>query len=252
MRIPLPRVNEMTERDVEQSAGTAFSGPDIRAKVEELLKDEAHLRAKALTEGPQIPNRRKATPEDIVRLTGTSQFPDVPYGLERCGYCGKWQGECLSRGDQVGRYVVYVKCICHKQLRCEVCGRLRFESLPGLPASNYYNEELRRVVRISTLAQLVEHRCRGAATGPAYLKRGSGDEKLLSAPGRALGYNRDKEGATGAGTHTEVPRVNDAPASQRAARAEARAMDLYPDDPASRLTFLQGVLYSWEAETGVG
>lgn len=135
-------------------------GLDRNIAVGLALANEAHRRARALTGGKQIPTRRPATPEDIERLTGTSEHPDVPFGLERCERCGGWQGECLSKGLEGEPIVIFVRCVCHKQLRCEACGELLFEQLPGLPASYYYNEEMRRVVHIPSFAALVGHRCR--------------------------------------------------------------------------------------------
>jgi hypothetical protein len=138
--------------------GIAHADPNIEFGW--ALADEAHLRARTLTGGKQIPTRRPATPEDIERLTGTPEHPDVPFGLERCEHCGGWQGECLLSGPSFDPIVIFVRCVCHKQLRCETCGKLRFEQLPGLPGSYYYNEEMRTIAHIPTFAALIEHRCR--------------------------------------------------------------------------------------------
>jgi hypothetical protein len=141
----------MSERDPNLAIGLA-------------LANEAHIRARALTGGKQIPTRRPATPEDIERLTGTPEYPDVPFGLERCEHCGGWQGECLRTGHEGEPIVIFVRCVCHKQLRCEACGELLFERLPGLPASYYYNEETRKVTHIASFAALLGHRCKVGAS----------------------------------------------------------------------------------------
>lgn len=44
------------------------------------LANEAHRRARRFTGGKQIPTRRPATAEDIERLTGTPEHPDVHTG----------------------------------------------------------------------------------------------------------------------------------------------------------------------------
>lgn len=139
------------------------AGRDRNIAVGLALANEAHKRARALTGGRQIPTRRPATPEDIERLTGTPEHPDVPFGLEQCERCGGWWGECLSKGVEGEPIVIFVRCVCHKQLECEACGELLFERLPGLPASYYYNEEMRQVVHIPSFAALIGHRCKVGA-----------------------------------------------------------------------------------------
>lgn len=67
------------------------------------------------------PKVRQATPEDAVRLLGR-QENGVPKGLNRCGGCGEWKGECLHTHPKYEGMIVRVHCKCENDNLCARCG----------------------------------------------------------------------------------------------------------------------------------
>src|SRR5207249_7880146 len=65
---------------------------------------------------------RPATHEELRRLGGV-QSGGVPVGVERCGGCGEWRGECLDTVPTPEPRIVTVHCVCENWNRCAWCGQ---------------------------------------------------------------------------------------------------------------------------------
>ena len=60
---------------------------------------------------------------ELIGLKG-HQPNGIPIGLELCGKCHEWRGECLDSSPQFMDMVMKVHCLCENDNRCAGCGDL--------------------------------------------------------------------------------------------------------------------------------
>ena len=143
----------------------AIALPEPLASTPELLARQAALEAFTRSNpatgflvGDGLEDGRRATPEEVKRLSGRVQ-DRIPRGLRRCAGCGAFRGDYLAvlgegNGDRTPR-VVPVHCRCDNHNRCARCG----EPLAEWRLSSYFFEEADRAVRYLAAYAGLGHQC---------------------------------------------------------------------------------------------
>ena len=103
---------------------------------------------------------RPATPEECHRLAGFDA-DGVPNGLQQCGDCGDWRGQCLDPSPNFAGEVMQVHCRCENDNRCARCGSLLADRKLN---ANYYNESDGQIWHVPGFVGL-SHRCPGVGQG---------------------------------------------------------------------------------------
>ena len=101
---------------------------------------------------------RPATPEECHRLAGFDA-DGVPNGLQQCGDCGDWRGQCLDPSPNFAGEVMQVHCRCENDNRCARCGSLLAERKLN---ANYYRESDRQIWHVPGFVGL-SHCCPGVS-----------------------------------------------------------------------------------------
>jgi hypothetical protein len=97
---------------------------------------------------------REATADELEWLRG--QGPEgVPRGLERCGWCGDFRGQCLDTSEELARMVVPVYCRCANHNRCARCSLALYERRLN---ANFYDPRDRRIWHVPGFCGL-SHEC---------------------------------------------------------------------------------------------
>jgi hypothetical protein len=143
----------------------AIALPEPLASTPDLLALQAALEAFARRNpasgylvGDGLEGGRRATPEEVKRLSGRDE-DRVPRGLRRCAGCGAFRGDYLAvrgegNGDRTPR-VVPVHCHCENHNRCARCG----EPLAEWRLSSYFFAEADRAVRYLAAYAALGHEC---------------------------------------------------------------------------------------------
>ncbi len=79
---------------------------------------------------------RTATREECHRLAGVDA-DGVPNGLQQCGDCGDWHGQCLDPNPDFPAWLVQVHCRCGNHNKCARCELALAERRLN---ANYYRE----------------------------------------------------------------------------------------------------------------
>jgi hypothetical protein len=121
--------------------------------VHQRLREFVELRREAgYVFGDLTKGGRSATEEELGELAGF-QHGGVPYGLERCGVCGDWRGQCLDPSPEFRGMVMQVRCLCQNDTRCARCGHPFADRAVN---ANYYDGKIWHVPGLAAL----KHKCR--------------------------------------------------------------------------------------------
>lgn len=136
---------------------------DLRLREADLVRIVEHDRRKGTyMVGDLTKGGRKATPEELQRLSGTNGHY-FPRGLTQCATCREWRGECLDPSPQFAGMVMRAHCRCENHNRCARCGAQLYGARLN---ANYYNPQDGAIWHVPGFCGL-SHRCGAPAGGNA-------------------------------------------------------------------------------------
>jgi hypothetical protein len=103
---------------------------------------------------------RRASWVELRRLAHR-QRNGVPVGLDRCGICRAWRGECLDPNPQFAGMVMRVRCRCENDTLCAQCGQPLYERRVN---ANFYSEADGQIWHVPGFAAF-NHRCAATRCG---------------------------------------------------------------------------------------
>ncbi len=124
-----------------------------RARLERAIQEGAYW-LRIICEGDYSKGGRKATPEEIIKLSGF-QPNGVPKGLDFCHRCHHFRGQCLDPDPIYRGMIMRVYCLCENDSRCARC----FRPMAKYKLSaNYYNAKTKQIIHVPGYSGLI-HVC---------------------------------------------------------------------------------------------